>query len=92
MVANDASLVRFHQMLPDDLVDEDRRGNLFQRKVGNAFRQRVARRFGPDGIHLVRAGEERTKKVAKWAVRYATQPTVVSLAPPPDQFFPSSLE
>jgi hypothetical protein len=65
----------FHSMLPDDLIDDDRNGsNLFQRKVGNAFRQRVDRRYGPYGVHLLRAGQDRSTKTVRWRVEYQTTP------------------
>ena len=57
--------------LPDDLPDDDRPGNGFQRKMANAFRQRLERRYGRDGFHLVKAGEARTR-VALWSVRRQT--------------------
>jgi len=71
----------FHQLIPDDLIDEDRKGNLFQRKVGMAFRQRVERRYGAHGIHLTRSGADKSAKVLKWAVKYSENPP--DLPPPP---------
>jgi len=75
----------FHAMLPDDLVDDDRKGsNLFHRKVGNAFRQRVDRRYGPYGVHLARVGKDKSAKVARWRVEYQDEPPNARqlLAPP----------
>jgi hypothetical protein len=76
----------FHAMLPDDLIDDDRGGNLFQRKVGNAFRQKVDRRYGPYGVHLVKAGQDRSSKTVRWIVKFQTPPPAgywPPVAPPP---------
>ncbi|MCE5311474.1 MAG: bifunctional DNA primase/polymerase [Acidobacteriales bacterium] len=54
--------------LPDDLPDEERKGNSFQRRIAHAFRQRHERRYGPFGLHLVKAGEARNK-VVLWQVK-----------------------
>jgi hypothetical protein len=59
--------------LPDDLPDDDRGGNGFQRKIASAFRQRLERRYGRDGFHLVKAGEARNK-VVLWSVRRQNSP------------------
>jgi hypothetical protein len=55
------------QALPDELVDEERKGSL-QRRLGRAFSERVGRRYGLAGLHLVKAGSNRNK-VALWRVR-----------------------
>jgi len=54
--------------LPDDLSDDERKGNSFQRRIAHAFRQRHERRYGPSGLHLVKAGEARNK-VVLWQVK-----------------------
>ena len=85
----------YHSLLPDDLIDDGRDGNLFTRKVGNAFRQRVDRRYGPYGVHLVKAGADRSTKTIRWRVEFQKDPpadywplppappTPTPLAPPP---------
>lgn len=55
------------QALPDELADEERRGSL-QRRLGRAFSERVGRRYGMAGLHLLKAGVNRNK-VALWRVR-----------------------
>ncbi len=54
--------------LPDDLPDDERKGNSFQRRIAHAFRQRHERRYGSNGLHLVKAGEARNK-VVLWQVK-----------------------
>jgi hypothetical protein len=54
------------QALPDELADEDRKGSL-QRRLGRAFSERVGRRYGSRGLHLVKAGTNRNK-VVLWRV------------------------
>jgi hypothetical protein len=54
------------QALPDELADEDRKGSL-QRRLGRAFSERVGRRYGVRGLHLVKAGTNRNK-VVMWQV------------------------
>jgi hypothetical protein len=54
------------QALPDELADEDRKGSL-QRRLGRAFSERVGRRYGAKGLHLVKAGTNRNK-VVLWRV------------------------
>ena len=50
------------QALPDELTDEDRKGNL-HRRLGRAFSERVGRRYGAMGLHLAKAGTNRNKVV-----------------------------
>jgi hypothetical protein len=85
----------FHALLPDDLIDDGRDGNLFTGKVGNAFRQRVDRRYGPYGVHLVKAGQDRSTKTVRWRVEFQKEPPAdywppapppAPLAPPPVPF------
>jgi hypothetical protein len=80
LMRNDPS---FYQMLPDDLVDDGRDGNLFTRKVGNAFRQRVDRRYGPYGVHLCKAGLDRSTKTIRWRVEFQKEPPADYWPPPP---------
>jgi hypothetical protein len=54
------------QALPDELADEDRKGSL-QRRLGRAFSERVGRRYGVKGLHLMKAGTNRNK-VVLWRV------------------------
>ena len=54
------------QALPDEMADEDRKGSL-QRRLGRAFSERVGRRYGALGLHLVKAGTNRNK-VVLWRV------------------------
>jgi hypothetical protein len=54
------------QALPDELADEDRKGSL-QRRLGRAFSERVSRRYGANGLHLMKAGTSRNK-VVLWRV------------------------
>jgi hypothetical protein len=55
-----------NQSLPDELADEDRKGSL-QRRLGRAFSERVGRRYGVRGLHLLKAGTNRNK-VVLWRV------------------------
>lgn len=55
-----------NQSLPDELADEDRKGSL-QRRLGRAFSERVGRRYGMRGLHLMKAGTNRNK-VVLWRV------------------------
>jgi hypothetical protein len=85
----------FYAMLPGDVYDDGRDGNLFTRKVGNAFRQRVDRHYGQYGVHLVKAGLDRSTKTIRWRVEFQKEPpedywpqappppTPVPFAPPP---------
>jgi hypothetical protein len=54
------------QALPDELADADRKGSL-QRRLGRAFSERVGRRYGAKGLHLVKSGTNRNK-VVLWRV------------------------
>ena len=54
------------QALPDELADEDRKGSL-QRRLGRSFSERVGRRYGEKGLHLMKAGTNRNK-VVLWRV------------------------
>jgi hypothetical protein len=85
----------FHAMLPDDVYDDGKDGNLFTRKLGNAFRQRVDRRYGEFGVHLVKAGLDRSTKTVRWRVEFQKEPPAdywppapppAPLAPPPMPF------
>lgn len=58
---------RLNQALPDELVDEDRKGRL-QRRLGRAFSERVGRRYGAAGLHLRKSGTNRNK-VVLWRVQ-----------------------
>jgi hypothetical protein len=53
---------------PDDFgsIDPNRPDTKLSRRLGNAIKARVGRRFGPEGLHLVRAGE--TKRATRWKV------------------------
>ena len=55
------------QALPDDMADEDRKGSL-QRRLGRAFSERVGRRYGEKGLHLIKSGTNRNK-VVLWRVQ-----------------------
>jgi len=55
-----------NQALPDEMADEDRKGSL-QRRLGRAFSERVGRRYGMSGLHLLKAGTTRAK-VVLWRV------------------------
>jgi len=59
------------QALPDELADEERKGSL-QRRLGRAFSERVGRRYGAEGLHLMKAGSNRNK-VALWRVNGLTR-------------------
>jgi hypothetical protein len=59
--------VSMRQCLPDELADEERKGTL-QRRLGRAFSERVGRRYGSRGLHLLKAGTNRSK-VALWRVK-----------------------
>ncbi len=52
----------FYVVLPEDLYDDARGGNVFSKKIGNAFRHRVDRRHGPYGFYIVKIGEHRGHK------------------------------
>ena len=81
---------QYHSILPDDLIDDGRDGNLFTKKVGNAFRQRVDRRYGAYGVHLVKAGLDRSTKTVRWRVEFQKEPPADYWppAPPPAPFAP----
>jgi hypothetical protein len=54
------------QGLPDKLADEERKGSM-QRRLGQAFSERVGRRYGSAGSHLSKVGMNRNK-VVLWRV------------------------
>ena len=56
---------------PEEFADCDRKGTL-QRRMGRAFAARAGRRYGQDGLHLVKAGTTRNK-VVLWEVRAASE-------------------
>jgi hypothetical protein len=74
---------QYHSILPDDLIDDGRDGNLFTKKVGNAFRQRVDRRYGAFGVHLVKAGLDRSTKTVRWRVEFQKEPPADYWPPAP---------
>jgi hypothetical protein len=74
---------QYHSILPDDLIDDGRDGNLFTKKVGNAFRQRVDRRYGEFGVHLVKAGLDRSTKTVRWRVEFQKEPPADYWPPAP---------
>jgi Bifunctional DNA primase/polymerase, N-terminal len=55
---SDDSFNDLRTALPDDFgsIDPSRPDRLLSRRLGNAFRERVGKRFGTEGLHLVRAG------------------------------------
>jgi hypothetical protein len=55
------------QVVPDELADEERKGSM-QRRLGRAFSERVGRRYGANGLHLLKAGMNRNK-VVLWKVK-----------------------
>jgi len=60
--------------LPEDLVDlyqpgdGKKRRTTFAQRLGGALNERKDRRYGSDGIHVRRAGEDPHKKVKAWQV------------------------
>jgi hypothetical protein len=51
----------------DNFTIKERKGSL-QRRLGRSFSERVGRRYGSAGVHLLKAGSNRNK-VALWRVR-----------------------
>jgi Bifunctional DNA primase/polymerase, N-terminal len=53
--------------LPDFLADARSTGKGdFKKLIGKALRKRIDRQYGDDGLHVTRAGNDTSKKVAQW--------------------------
>lgn len=64
----DDSFKDLRSTLPDDFgsIDPNRPDTKLSRRLGNAFKAREGRRFGVEGLHLVRAGS--THGALRWKV------------------------
>jgi hypothetical protein len=62
-----ASDVSLQKLLPEFLANERVSGKRdFTKLLGKALRKRTDRQYGDDGLHITRAGDDSSKRIALW--------------------------